>query len=88
VICPCGGVLCIIMLCRGQHLQCVLSCRYAKNVTAPWICVKLIRFLQIFSPPSDPAVLERLNAALGAIMNLGPLKQWSNSEGVKDAIVR
>eukprot|EP00038_Savillea_parva_P000704 m.98081 g.98081 ORF g.98081 m.98081 type:complete len:964 (+) comp10245_c0_seq3:69-2960(+) len=62
--------------------------KYAKNVTAPWIIVKLLRFLQIFPPPQDEAVVERLNAAITSIMNIGPLKQWSNSEGVKDAIVR
>ncbi|XP_028404796.1 AP-2 complex subunit alpha-2-like [Dendronephthya gigantea] len=39
-------------------------------VPAPWLCVKLLKLLQLYPPPvDDPATLGRLNEALEAILN-------------------
>ncbi|XP_071831257.1 AP-2 complex subunit alpha-2-like isoform X2 [Apostichopus japonicus] len=38
-------------------------------VPAPWLAVKLLRLLQLFPPPDDPAVRGRLNECLETILN-------------------
>ena len=38
-------------------------------VVAPWLTVKLLRFLQHFTPPDDPLIRSRLNEALDAILS-------------------
>ena len=38
-------------------------------VVAPWLSVKLLRFLQYFSPPEDALIRSRLNEALDSILN-------------------
>lgn len=38
-------------------------------VPAPWLCVKLIKLLQMYPPPDDPAVFGRLNECLETILN-------------------
>ncbi|KAJ7390946.1 AP-2 complex subunit alpha-2 [Desmophyllum pertusum] len=38
-------------------------------VPAPWLCVKLLKLLQLYPPPDDPAVHGRLNECLETILN-------------------
>ena len=38
-------------------------------VVAPWLSVKLLRFLQYFPPPEDSLIRSRLNEALDSILN-------------------
>ena len=38
-------------------------------VVAPWLTVKLLRFLQYFPPPEDSLIQSRLNEALDSILN-------------------
>lgn len=38
-------------------------------VVAPWLSVKLLRFLQYFPPPEDALIRSRLNEALDSILN-------------------
>lgn len=38
-------------------------------VPAPWLCVKLLKLLQLYPPPEDPAVFTRLNECLETILN-------------------
>ena len=38
-------------------------------VVAPWLSVKLLRFLQYFPPPEDALIRSRLNEALDCILN-------------------
>lgn len=38
-------------------------------VPAPWLCVKLLKLLQMYGAPEDPAVLGRLNECLETILN-------------------
>ncbi|KAK2565492.1 AP-2 complex subunit alpha-2 [Acropora cervicornis] len=38
-------------------------------VPAPWLCVKLLKLLQLYPPPDDPAIHARLNECLETILN-------------------
>lgn len=38
-------------------------------VPAPWLCVKLLKLLQLYPPPEDPSVFTRLNECLETILN-------------------
>lgn len=38
-------------------------------VPAPWLCVKLLKLLQMYPPPDDPAIFGRLNECLETILN-------------------
>ncbi|XP_078346007.1 AP-2 complex subunit alpha-2-like [Oculina patagonica] len=38
-------------------------------VPAPWLCVKLLKLLQLYPPPEDPAIHGRLSECLETILN-------------------
>ncbi|XP_001641214.2 AP-2 complex subunit alpha-2 [Nematostella vectensis] len=38
-------------------------------VPAPWLCIKLIKLLQMYPPPDDPAISARLHECLDTILN-------------------
>lgn len=65
-------------------LQCLITCVVLQIVTsastdlqdytyyfvpAPWLSVKLLRLLQCYPPPEDPAVRGRLTECLETILN-------------------
>ena len=43
-------------------------------VPAPWLSVKLLRLMQMYGPPDDPAHRGRLNECLETILNKAQVK--------------
>ena len=44
-------------------------------VPAPWLSVKLLRLMQMYGPPDDPAVRGRLNECLETILNKAQVRR-------------